>query len=65
MLVVPAGTEHGNAGSSPDCLVVGASARARDWALCRPEDTNPAEAVRRIARVPAPERDPVTGNPWA
>ncbi|GMA16065.1 cupin domain-containing protein [Deinococcus metallilatus] len=64
VLVLPAGTGHKNDGSSPDLLVIGAYAGGREWDLCRPEETDVEAAQQRIAGVPDPERDPVSGEAW-
>lgn len=64
-LTLPAGTGHRNDGSSPDLLVIGAYAQGRDWDTCRPETTDPQTARTRVAQVPDPERDPISGDPWS
>ena len=63
-LTLPAGTGHRSDGSSPDLLVIGAYAHGRAWDTCRPETTDPQDALARIAQVPDPERDPISGEPW-
>ncbi|GAA5512655.1 hypothetical protein Dcar01_01373 [Deinococcus carri] len=59
VLLLPAGTGHRNDGSSADLLVVGAYAGGREWDLCRPEETDVAEARARIALVPGWEEEPM------
>ncbi|UBV42995.1 cupin domain-containing protein [Deinococcus taeanensis] len=65
VLVLPAGTGHRRDAASADLLIIGAYAQGRSWDICRPEQTDPAEAHGRIVQVPDPLRDPVTGEPWS
>jgi uncharacterized protein YjlB len=62
-LMLPAGTGHKCERASPDFAVVGAYPAGQDWDIC----TTPADkTVRgRIEKVPTPDRDPVTGAPFA
>lgn len=59
-IVLPAGTAHRCLGASDGFLVVGAYAEGRDWDICR-EDSDIAATRQRIAALPDPKRDPVTG----
>lgn len=61
-LMLPAGTGHRCEAASDDFAVVGAYPAGQDWDVV----TQPADhAIRsRIAAVPVPERDPVTGAPF-
>lgn len=65
VLVLPAGTGHKRIAASEDFQVVGAYPDGRDWDLIRADQAS-EEDVRRalanIARVPVPEKDPVTGE---
>lgn len=65
VLVLPAGTGHKRLSASPDFLVVGAYPEGRGYDLIRADETSEAEtraALRNIARVPLPDRDPVSGK---
>jgi uncharacterized protein YjlB len=61
VLVLPAGTGHCNAGSSPDLLVIGAYPRGQTWDLRRGDPAEHDEVVANIARVELPDTDPVRG----
>ncbi len=55
--VLPAGTGHRCLASSADFLVVGAYPPGQKWDLIRADEPEKkAAAVKRIARVPLPER---------
>jgi uncharacterized protein YjlB len=60
--VLPAGTGHFNAGSSPDLLVVGAYPDGMSWDLRRGDPGERDEVMANISRVPRPRRDPVAGD---
>ena len=62
VLVLPAGTGHCNAGSSPDLLVVGAYPNGMRWDLRRGDPAEHDEVLANIARVPLPDEDPVGGG---
>lgn len=63
VVVLPAGTGHRCLESSDDFLVVGAYPPGQEWDLIRADEPGKkAEAVKRIARVPLPENDPVLGK---
>lgn len=61
VVVLPAGTGHCNAGSSPDLLVVGAYPNGMGWDLRRGDPAEHEEVLANIAQVPMPEQDPVAG----
>jgi uncharacterized protein YjlB len=60
--VLPAGTGHCNAGSSPDLLVVGAYPDGMSWDIRRGDPTEWETVTANISRVPLPRQDPVTGT---
>lgn len=67
IVIVPAGVGHCNKGQSPDLLIVGAypdnAPRPDQY---RGKAAEHDAAVRKIAAVPPPAADPVTGGPiWA
>ncbi|MCE5977603.1 cupin [Pseudomonas sp. JR33AA] len=62
VLVLPAGTGHRCIECSDDFLVVGAYPQGQeDYAIQRPDSATHARAMARIAKVPLPEQDPVSG----
>jgi uncharacterized protein YjlB len=61
VVVIPAGVGHRNMGQSADLLVVGAYPNGMDYDLLRGDPSEHAAAVRAIAAVPLPARDPVIG----
>lgn len=62
MAILPAGTGHCRISASADFAVTaGYPAGHGDWDLCRPGRTHHKRAVARIAAVPMPPADPVTG----
>jgi uncharacterized protein YjlB len=62
VLVLPAGTAHFNAGSSPDFVVVGAYPEGMRWDLRRGDPAELDEALANIEAVPLPAADPVSGR---
>ena len=63
VVVLPAGTGHRCLESSDDFLVVGAYPPGQEWDLIRADEPEKkTEAVKRIARVPLPDTDPVLGK---
>ncbi|MGN8199316.1 cupin domain-containing protein [Salinisphaera sp. RV14] len=66
VLILPAGTGHCRVAASGDFALTAAyPAGHGDWDLCRPGETDHARAVARIAAVPTPATDPVTGGDGA
>ena len=62
VLVLPAGTGHRCIECSDDFLVVGAYPHGQeDYDIQRPDSAAHQRALERIAKVPQPEQDPVSG----
>jgi uncharacterized protein YjlB len=61
VVVIPAGVAHRNMGQSADLLVVGAYPGGMGYDIRRGDPAEHAAAVRAIAAVPLPDRDPVAG----
>ena len=61
VVVIPAGVGHRNVGQSADLLVVGAYPGGAAYDTLRGDPGEHASALRAIAAVPLPERDPVGG----
>src|SRR5436309_1131237 len=62
VVVIPAGVAHKRESASPDLLVIGSYPRGQSPDHCRAEPGIHDAAVGRIARVPLPVADPVTGG---
>ena len=62
VVVIPAGVAHKRESASPDLLVIGSYPRGQSPDHCRAEPGVHDGAVGRIARVPLPAADPVTGG---
>ena len=60
--VIPAGVAHCNAGDDGALLVVGAYPGGSRFDTLRGDPAEDADAVRRAAAVPVPDRDPVPGH---
>jgi uncharacterized protein YjlB len=62
LLILPAGTGHKRLSASADFLVIGAYPEGQEnYDICR-SIKDKADIVARIAAVPLPEKDPLTGN---
>src|SRR6266566_6618538 len=62
VVVIPAGVAHKRESASADLLVIGAYPRGQSPDLCRAEAAAHDRALGRIAAVPLPGADPVTGR---
>lgn len=62
VIVLPAGTGHCRKSMSKDLLVVGAYPRGGDYDEPKPSEIDHIEARESIAKVRAPEKDPVYGR---
>ncbi len=65
ILVLPAGTGHKRLSASDDLLVVGAYPPGQDYEVERADEAGLEAALARIAAVPLPETDPLTGRDGA
>jgi uncharacterized protein YjlB len=63
VVVIPAGVAHKRESASVDLLVIGSYPRGQRPDHCRAEPGAYDAAAARIARVPLPGADPVTGGP--
>ncbi|MES1953952.1 cupin domain-containing protein [Salinisphaera hydrothermalis] len=62
VVILPAGTGHCRVEASEDFALTAAYPDGHgDWDLCRPGETAPERARERIAAVPIPPQDPITG----
>jgi uncharacterized protein YjlB len=62
VVVLPAGTGHQCLSMTKDFLVVGAYPAAGVYDVCEPTDEALRKAIKTIARVPPPRKDPVYGT---
>lgn len=62
VVVIPAGVAHKREAASGDLLVIGSYPRGQDPDMCRAEPARRDSAAARIATVPLPASDPVTGR---
>lgn len=62
VLVLPAGLGHMGLSHTPDFEVVGAYPGGKEPDLVRAGEMDTKEALRAIARVPLPDRDPISGE---
>ncbi|MCK0196773.1 cupin [Ancylobacter sp. 6x-1] len=65
ILILPAGTGHKRITASDDFLLIGAYPPGQDYQIERPDAGRPDAALARIAVVPLPDSDPVTGRDGA
>ena len=66
VVILPAGTGHRLISSAGAFLVVGACPDGRAWDLIKADDLSDEDVLHageRIAALPVPARDPVTGEP--
>jgi uncharacterized protein YjlB len=61
VVVIPAGVAHKREAASPDLLVIGSYPQGQNPDHCRAEPGAHDKAQDRIAAVPLPAADPVTG----
>ncbi|HET7313575.1 cupin domain-containing protein [Salinisphaera sp.] len=62
VVILPAGTGHCRVSAGADFALTAAYPTGHgDWDLCRPGETDPERARERIAAVPTPSQDPITG----
>ena len=62
VVVIPAGVAHKREAASSDLLVIGSYPRGQHPDMCRAEPASHDGALAKIANVPLPARDPVTGK---
>ena len=62
VVVIPAGVAHKRESATSDLLVIGSYPRGQSPDHCRAEPGIHDAAIGRIARVPLPAADPVTGG---
>jgi uncharacterized protein YjlB len=62
VVVIPAGVAHKREAASADLLVIGSYPRGQSPDHCRAEPGARDGAAGRVARVPLPAADPVTGG---
>ena len=62
VVVIPAGVAHKRESATSDLLVIGSYPRGQSPDHCRAEPGLHDAAIGRIARVPLPAADPVTGG---
>jgi uncharacterized protein YjlB len=62
VVVLPAGTGHQCLSASADFLVVGAYPATGTYDLCRPTPEAHERALKAVARVPPPRKDPLYGK---
>ena len=62
VIVIPAGVAHCLLEERDGFLVVGAYAGGRHWDILRPRAATLDGALERIAAVPLPDHDPVSGQ---
>jgi uncharacterized protein YjlB len=62
VVVIPAGVAHKREAASADLLVIGSYPQGQSPDHCRAEPRAHDKAPRRIATVPLPAADPVTGR---
>ena len=63
-VLIPAGVGHCRIRASSDLTVVGAYPGGSDWDLVRASPEMRPASIKKVARVPLPDLDPILGQPF-